>query len=105
GHTFTGKYYVTSIPSNDVGCPCSKALQTRTHIICDCPRHDRHRHHLESAIPNGRVSDILRTPKGIVALANFIKASGAFTKMGGPPPQAPLTEQTLNEALGNADTG
>ncbi|KAF8587536.1 hypothetical protein K439DRAFT_1337999 [Ramaria rubella] len=108
GHAFTGEYYATSVPSNDVRCPCGEAgqaLQTRTHIIRDCPRHDRHRHHLESAIPNGHIADILGTPEGIFALANFIKASGAFTKTGEPPPQTPLIEQTLDEALENLDAG
>ncbi|KAF8591330.1 hypothetical protein K439DRAFT_1263405, partial [Ramaria rubella] len=86
GHTFTGEYYSTNVPTNETCCPCGAALQTRTHILCTCPRYDKHRHILDTAVPSGHIADILGMPEGINALVNFITASGAFTKTGEPPP-------------------
>ncbi|KAF8586395.1 hypothetical protein K439DRAFT_1341148, partial [Ramaria rubella] len=85
GHAFTGEYYATNVPDNDRGCPCSAAIQTRAHILQDCTRYNTHRHILDAVVPNGRIADILGTKEGIAALADFIEASGAFTKTGEPP--------------------
>ncbi|KAF8578451.1 hypothetical protein K439DRAFT_1280387, partial [Ramaria rubella] len=82
GHAFTSEYYATNVPSNDIGCPCSEANQTRKHILQDCPRYDEHCHILNLAVPNGHIADIFGTKVGITALAEFIEASGAFTKTG-----------------------
>ncbi|KAF8583294.1 hypothetical protein K439DRAFT_1348946, partial [Ramaria rubella] len=91
GHAFTGEYYETNVPSNDIGCPCGTAKQTREHILRDCPRYDAYRHILQMAVPSGHIPDILGTKEGITALAEFIEASGAFTKTGEPP--KPLEEE------------
>ncbi|KAF8573705.1 hypothetical protein K439DRAFT_1269206, partial [Ramaria rubella] len=85
GHAFTGEYYETNIPSNDIGCPCGATRQTRAHILQDCPRYDDYRHILQTAVPTEHVADILSTRDGIAALAEFIKASGVFTKTGETP--------------------
>ncbi|KAF8573960.1 hypothetical protein K439DRAFT_1297246, partial [Ramaria rubella] len=59
GHAFTGEYYATNVPSNETGCPCGAALQTRLHILRNCPRHSEYRHILDEAVPSGHIADIL----------------------------------------------
>ncbi|KAF8578514.1 hypothetical protein K439DRAFT_1648775 [Ramaria rubella] len=58
---------------------------TRAHILQDCPRYNTHRHILDAVVPNGRIADILGMKEGIAALADFIEASGTFTKTGESP--------------------
>ena len=87
GHAFMGEYYQRHVPSEDVDCPCGCALQTRDHILRDCPRYNSHRH-LISDPRQGTVDThaLLSTREGITALSKFIAASGAFTKAGEPSP-------------------
>lgn len=88
GHCFTGEYNCSHIPSEPVDCPCGAALQTRKHIIQDCPRYAAHRHLLREASKEIDLPTILGADEGIDALAKFIQASGAFTKSGEPRPDA-----------------
>ncbi|KAJ3759891.1 hypothetical protein EV360DRAFT_40953 [Lentinula raphanica] len=37
GHAFVGKYYSKFVPGENVDCPCGEALQTREHILRECP--------------------------------------------------------------------
>ncbi|KAG5642846.1 hypothetical protein DXG03_002052 [Asterophora parasitica] len=32
-HAFIGEYYAKFVPTNEIGCPCGKELQTREHVI------------------------------------------------------------------------
>ena len=67
GHAFIGEYYKQFVPDENVDCPCGEALQTREHILCDCPRYQPHRHILSTASRDLSLSEILGTKKGIEA--------------------------------------
>jgi hypothetical protein len=85
GHAFLGEYYKCfNIPVDDTACPCGKPLQTRNHVLYDCPLYNEHRHllNIEEKLPN--MEELLGSEEGLEALAAFLKASGAFTKTGRP---------------------
>ena len=82
-----GEYYQRHVPSEDVSCPCGASVQTRDHILRDCPRYDAHRHLIRAqARTTVDTHALMSTKEGIIALSKFIAASGAFTKTGEPPP-------------------
>ena len=82
GHAFMGEYYRRFVPTEPADCPCGASLQTRKHILLECPRYDSHRHLLRYRGQPMTVDDIVGTAEGIAALAKFINATGAFTKTG-----------------------
>jgi ribonuclease HI len=82
GHAFLGEYYARHVASESAECPCGEPLQTRRHILRDCPLYDTHRPILREISPTFDLSIILGTQDGIDALSLFIHHSGAFTKAG-----------------------
>lgn len=84
GRAHTGEYYRWRIPGEPTNGPCGAALQTRTHILQDCSRYAQHQHILRKVSLNISLPSILGTDKGISALAEFIRKTGAFTKEGTP---------------------
>lgn len=79
GHAFTGEYYrAINKPERGLGCPCGEAIQTRDHVIRDCPEYEMYRHILRDVSPGLIISDLLGTREGISALAKFVRRSGAF---------------------------
>ncbi|TFK95648.1 hypothetical protein BDV98DRAFT_490199, partial [Pterulicium gracile] len=62
----------------------------RAHVLQECPDHLGHRWILRKASEDISLPEILATPKGIKALAKFLKATGAFTKAGRPLPASDL---------------
>ncbi|KAK0485344.1 hypothetical protein EDD18DRAFT_1053228, partial [Armillaria luteobubalina] len=80
GHCFAGEYYSRFVPQEDIQCPCGEHLQSREHIIRDCPRYDGHRESLHKVSRDIYLPDILGTNEGIDALASFLEKSGTFTK-------------------------
>ncbi|KAH7092889.1 hypothetical protein BKA62DRAFT_722231 [Auriculariales sp. MPI-PUGE-AT-0066] len=89
GHCFQGAYYKENVPSENIDCPCGEHPQTREHTLRHCPRYDRYRSALWDASTTVDLGVILGTRDGIVALAKFLRTSGAFTKTGHP--RAPRT--------------
>ncbi|KAF5374701.1 hypothetical protein D9615_009019 [Tricholomella constricta] len=83
-HAFIGEYYSRFVPTEPVECPCGANIQTRQHVISECPRYEEHRHILTEDFPELDMQELLGTTKGIEALAKFLKKSGAFTKTGNP---------------------
>ncbi|KIJ59323.1 hypothetical protein HYDPIDRAFT_65936, partial [Hydnomerulius pinastri MD-312] len=67
--------------------PCGEPLQTREHMLIECPLHDEHRDTLREASQDLVTSDLIGTKEGVEALASFIRCSGAFRKR--PPPPIP----------------
>jgi len=65
-------------------CPCGESLQTRKHTLRTCPRYDAHRGALRRVSRSINLTIILGTCRGILALADFLKQSGAFTRNGQP---------------------
>ena len=101
GHAYTGEFRQTFLPSSPDPTHCScdeEILETRTHILLDCPRYNQYRRILEKASPYLSLPVLLGTEKGISALAKFIQKSGAFTRTGAPPtiPQPP---SLINEPI------
>ncbi|KZT38133.1 hypothetical protein SISSUDRAFT_970126, partial [Sistotremastrum suecicum HHB10207 ss-3] len=82
GHAFIGEYYAKFVPSESKECPCGHPHQTRAHILQDCPRHDEHRRTLTDFDPEISITRLLNEEKGMAALAEFIRLTGAYTKTG-----------------------
>jgi hypothetical protein len=81
GHGYFGEYYRRFNIPEPHECPCGVELQSRTHILFECPLHDDARHLLFEATPDGQINSILGTEKGIKGLVAFLKASNAFRKL------------------------
>lgn len=105
GHGYTGEYYKQFVPDEKTDCPCGEPLQTREHLLRDCPRYEDQRYILREASDDIALADILGTKAGIEALTLFLDLSGAFTKSG--KQRAPYTAPTLTleEQDGNWDNG
>lgn len=63
-------------------------LSSLIFYACPCfgqgPRYENHRDKLRKVSRDISLSEILGTKEGIAALADFLKATGAFTKTGNP---------------------
>jgi ribonuclease HI len=93
GHAFFGKYYQRFRPSDPTACPCGQTpLQTREHIICECPIHERARGHLRKVSKTLSLPIILGTLKGLTAFAKFLADSTAFTKTSNPSVTGPIPD-------------
>ena len=97
GHSYTGEFRQSFLPlsPDPTACPCDpETLETRSHILRECPRFEQHRHILKKVSRDIVLPDILGTKKGITALADFIYKSGAFSRTGTTPtpPQPPRFE-------------
>ncbi|KAJ7581413.1 hypothetical protein C8J56DRAFT_794152, partial [Mycena floridula] len=85
GHGFIGEYYSKFVPSENTDCTaCGDRFQTREHILKDCPEYEWDRDILRDVSKDIALPTIMGTKKGILALAEFIEKSGAFTKTGKP---------------------
>ena len=103
GHAYTGEFRHTFLPlsPDPINCPCDNAtLETRSHILCECPRYNEHRKMLEKASKHLSLPVLLGTNRGIKALAKFLAKSGAFTRTGNLP-NAPLPPTLANEPIPN----
>jgi hypothetical protein len=96
GHAFSGEYYRRFVPSESVACPCGKNLQTREHILRECPLHEHARHHLRKVSGTLSLPVLLGSPKGLAAVASFLNSSAAFVKTSTRPEPAPLPTATLD---------
>ncbi|KAF9515033.1 hypothetical protein BS47DRAFT_1274510, partial [Hydnum rufescens UP504] len=79
GHAHTGEFYRRQTIDEPTSCKCGCALQTRDHILLNCPLHNTHRH----LLGKGRqrlTRSLLGTEKGISRLAAFLEQSGAYDK-------------------------
>lgn len=81
GHAHIGEYYARFVPTEDRACPCGVASQTREHVLRQCPLYADHRHLLGISPGDRSMSNLLGTDKGIIRLAKFIEATGAFAKL------------------------
>jgi len=96
GHGYTGEYYQRFIPTESPWCSCTDettdpTLQTRHHIICECPRYEPFRNILRKRHPNLHAHNFSLRPlfdprNGLHDLIQFMRKSGAFTKTGAPRP-------------------
>jgi hypothetical protein len=80
GHGYYGAYYREFNIPEPHECPCGAQLQTRSHILLDCPLYDQYRHLLAEAAPDWHLGTILGTRKGIMGLTRFLRRGSAFRK-------------------------
>ena len=87
GHNYTGEFRKTFLPTSPdpINCICDNStIESRSHILRECPRYDEHRNILEEVSRYITLPEILGTKPGIQALSEFIKKTGAFTRTGTP---------------------
>ena len=80
GHGHFGEYYTTHNIQEPSGCPCRAETQMHDHILFECEIHEEHGYLIDEGAPDHKLTTILRTKKGINALAKFVRASKAFQK-------------------------
>ncbi|EIW83489.1 hypothetical protein CONPUDRAFT_32911, partial [Coniophora puteana RWD-64-598 SS2] len=80
GHCFSGDFYAKFVPSEQTACPCGAPIQSRQHIICECPRYATAHRHLCKPNEDVSLTDVLGTKEGLQALALFLRDSDAFKK-------------------------
>jgi hypothetical protein len=57
-------------------------ILSRNHILRECPRYSQHRDILTKASRSMDLSTVLGNTEGIIALADFIAKTGAFSRTG-----------------------
>lgn len=99
GHGYSGEYYRRFVPTESTQCQCGEALQTREHILRECPLYDEHRPYLRKVSEDVSLPEILGTRDGISALITFLEKSGAFSKNGRPrePREPPKPEEAPDD--------
>jgi hypothetical protein len=80
GHTHTGEYYRDFNIPEDISCPCGAAIQTRIHILSECPLFDEQRHLLHDEEHNIIPTDLFGIKTGIERLIEFLSKTNAFAK-------------------------
>lgn len=103
GHGAFGEYYRRFHINEDIACPCGDALQTRVHILTECPLYEDYQYILRQVSRNAALPDILGTQAGVKALADFLSNSGAFTRSGCP--HAPRTAPHFSLLAEQGDWG
>jgi hypothetical protein len=84
GHAFLGQYYHRFLPSEDPSCSCGTPIETREHILIDCPLYCDHRDVLRDKDGILSLADLLGKKEGIKRVAEFINESGAYEKKSPP---------------------
>jgi len=79
GHAYIGEFHKQFFPKKSVACECDENLQTHEHILRSCTRYTDHWGSLQDENREIALPELLGTPKGITALTEFLKDSGAFT--------------------------
>ena len=75
GHAYTGEFHKQFFPQKSVSCDCGETFQTREDIIRGCTWYENHLASLRDKHRELTLPELLGTPKGIAALATFIKDS------------------------------
>jgi hypothetical protein len=78
GHAHIGKYYRDFNIPEEISCPCGATIQTRIHILSECPLYDKQRYLLHDEDQNIIPTDIFGTRKGIERLTEFLSKTNAF---------------------------
>ena len=101
GHAYTGEFRQSFLPlsPDPTACQCDEeTLESRSHILLECPRYDQYRKILEKGARYLALPVLLGSDKGISALAKFIQKSGAFSRTG-TPYTAPTAPSLNNEPI------
>jgi hypothetical protein len=73
GHAFLGEFYNRMIPSESISCECGEELQTRQHVLRDCPLFEADRFRLRKAVPSLDERRIVHSKAGRAALLDFLE--------------------------------
>jgi hypothetical protein len=104
-HGYNPPYYYRFRIDRDLDCTCgiqfdpSDASFHRRHVLNSCDEYISHHHILADGSRTRDPTILLGSTKGLLAVAKFLKTSGAFTRDGQPynPPRPPdLPEMELN---------
>src|SRR5258708_2233652 len=79
GHAHIGEYYRRFVRTEDPACPCGHPVQTRRHLLKECPRLFNHRTLLGTG-RNTQLERLVGTEKGIKRLMKFITSTKAIDK-------------------------
>jgi hypothetical protein len=79
-----------------VRCRCGVAIQTRSHILRDCPRYAAHRHILRNVTRSLDLRELFSTDRGLAALLAFLTKSNAFSPEESPTADTARTTRTVN---------
>ena len=90
GHGYLGEYYLNFVHYESLWCPCTDkvsnpTLQTRDHVLYECPSYEAHRH----LIDNRSIFSMINPKDGLQDFIKFLKGTGAITKAGLPLPNPP----------------
>jgi ribonuclease HI len=77
GHGFFGDFYSRHIPLEWVDCPCGKELQTRGHILMECPEY----HEVRSRLDMRSEEWLVTTKEERDKLLAFLEQTNAFCKV------------------------
>jgi len=80
GHAFIGQYYRQFIPTETINCCCGELIETRLHILQECPLYEEWWHLLNNDENQFNLADILGTDDGATKVSSFLEASGAYEK-------------------------
>ncbi len=93
GHAHIGEYYRRFIRTEDPTCSCGRAIQTRLHILRDCPRYINQRS-LLGPRRYATLENLVGTEAGIKSLMKFITRTKAIDKHK---PQRTNTHNPINQ--------
>ncbi len=80
GHAFIGQYYRRFVPTEAVDCSCGDPIETRLHILQECPLYEEWQHLLNNDENQFSLAEILGTDDGATRVTSFLEASGAYEK-------------------------
>ena len=79
-------------------CPCdNETIETREHILTECPRFAQHQDILEKVSRSIAMPSMLSSKEGIEALSKFLHKVTAFTRMGSIPTTPPPLPLNMNQ--------
>jgi ribonuclease HI len=81
GHAHIGEYYKKFNIPEEHSCPCGEPIQTREHVLTECPIHDEHRHILLDDELNIIPTDLFGTKEGITRFTEFLNKTAAFARL------------------------
>ena len=79
GHAHVGEYYKRFIRTKDPSCGCGHVIQTRHHIVRECPRYLNQQPLLGTG-RNAQLNRLVGTETGIKCLSKFITCMKAMDK-------------------------
>src|SRR5258708_23871372 len=74
GHAFIGQYYRRFVPTEAVDCSCGDPIETRLHILQECPPYEEGQNLLNNDEKQFRLAQSLGTHAGSTSVTSFLDA-------------------------------